>query len=143
MLVLKIVVMLAGAFCVFIAPLCLCMSFNEASKKKFGVEPLSLLAFAGVGIAAIVFWQGVIYYRDAVANHKDLSDPLALLGLGASGILATLFACVRATNVPYGIAATLILIAFGLILAPFMIIAILGGAMEGERTVVVRKRFWD
>jgi hypothetical protein len=60
-------------------------------QKKISHEPLSLLAFVGVGIAAIVLWEGVVYYYDAIAKHKDLDDTLALLGLSGSGILLTFF----------------------------------------------------
>jgi len=121
----------------------LCETINGACKRKFRVEPLSLPAFIGVGIAAIALWEGVLYYYDAIAKHKDLDDALALLGLGGSGILLTFFICIRLTNAFYGIAATLILIAFGVIVAPVMILGILSGAFASEQHVAVRKRFWE
>ena len=42
-----------------------------------------------------------------------------------------------------GIAATLILIAFGVTVAPVMILGILGGAFASEQHVAVRKRFLE
>jgi hypothetical protein len=143
MLVLKTLAYGAAALLTLTAPFYICGKFNAACRKEFGMELLSLPAFVGAGIAAIVLGIGVIYYYESIAKHKELSDPLALLGLGAGGLILTLYICIRLTNVFHGIAATLLLTAFGVIVAPIMILGIFCVAFEGERRVVVRKRFWD
>ncbi|MFT4080294.1 hypothetical protein [Rhodomicrobium sp.] len=143
MLVLKITAyaaMAVGAFGVIIVS---CTHHNAFCLKRFGVELLTLPAFAGVGIAAIIFWEGVLYYSDAIAKHADLSDGLALMGLGGVGLLFALVVNIRLTNVFYGVVATLVQLVLGAFLAPFMIIGAIGAACETPIRYVERQGCWD
>ncbi|MBT3072028.1 hypothetical protein KKP04_14290 [Rhodomicrobium sp. Az07] len=143
MLVLKITAyaaMAVGAFGVIIV---FCTHYNAFCLKRFGVELLTLPAFAGVGIAAIIFWEGVLYYSDALAKHENLSNGLALLGLGGVGLLFAFVVNIRLTNVFYGVVATLVQLVLGAFLAPFMIIGAIGAACESPKRYVEQQGCWD
>jgi|GEM_PF-3949552 len=143
MLVLKITAYAAMAVGAFGAVVVYCTKYNAFCVKRFGVELLTLPAFAGVGIAAIIFWEGVLYYSDALAKHADLSHGLALMGLGGAGLLFALVVNVRLTNIFYGVVATLVQLMLGAFLAPFMIVGLIGAACEAPIRYVERQDCWD
>ena len=104
---------------------------------------LTLPAFAGVGIAALMFWEGVLYYIDALAKHTDLADGLALMGLGGAGLLFALAVNIRLTNVVYGVVAMLVQLVLGAFLTPFMIVGVIGAVCEASGWRVERQDCWD
>ena len=91
----------------------------------------------------ILFWEGVLYYSDAVAKHTDLSDGLALMGLGTAGLLFALVINIRLTTLFHGLAATLIQLVLGAFLAPFMIVGVISAACEAPVRCVERQDCWD
>ncbi len=120
--------------------------YNAFCKRKFGRSPLHLGSYLGAGVAGFVFLIGFFYYHDAVTKHKDVSDAIALIGLGGLGILITLIICVRVTDPLHGVLTTLILLAIGTIAAPIAITAVTGaflGLDSGQVRYVERKRFWE
>jgi hypothetical protein len=113
--------------------------YNKFCKQKFGSSMLGIVSFFGAGLFDFSFYEGILYYRDAVAKHQDLFDGLALLGFGSLGIIATFAVCIYLSNRFYGIVTALVLLAGGLIVVPFSVFALLLVVFGGGRTIFIVK----
>lgn len=87
----------------------------------------------------LTFYEGLLFYRAAAAEHQDLFDGLLLLGLGGCGIALTVTLCVYLTNRYYGILSAFILFAGGTVVAPASIVLILVAIFGGGRTIFIVK----
>jgi hypothetical protein len=122
--------------------------YNGFCKRKFGCSAFHPGAFLAVGLAGFTFWEGVLYYLDAVLKHKDMSDAFALLGLGGAGIALVWGICIKMTNVLHGTLITLTMLTVGTFLAPLTIMSLIGlifGVLGGAGQVryAGRRRFWE
>lgn len=148
MLVAKIAGFIVVAVAIFAVIVEIFDKYNGYCKRKFGGSPFHPAVFLALGLAGFTFWEGVLYYLDAVLKHKDMSDAFALLGLGGAGIALAWGICIRMTNVLHGTLITLTMLTVGTFLAPLTIMSLIGlvfGSLGGAGQVryVERRRFWE
>jgi hypothetical protein len=148
MLVAKIAGFIVVVIAIFAVIVEIFDKYNGYCKRRFGGSPFYPAAFLGVGLAGFTFWEGVLYYLDAVLKHKDMSDAFALLGLGGAGIALAWGICIKMTNVLHGTLITLTMLTVGTFLAPLTIMSTIGlifGVLAGVEQVrcAGRRRFWE